>query len=81
MSDELTADQIAYCHGLAESRRAEWLRHSVIEECAKIAEERAAKLRAKAKAQNGPSKQSFFAQAIEARVIADLIRRLSPVAH
>jgi hypothetical protein len=44
--------------------------------CARIADERALKLRAKAKEQkSSPPKQSYFAQAIEARVIADAIRR------
>jgi hypothetical protein len=46
----------------------------LIEQCAKIADERAVKLRAKAKAQSMPGRQSYFAQSIEARVIADMIR-------
>lgn len=49
-------------------------RSAALDECAKIADERAIKLRAKAKAQSMPSRQSYFAQAIEARAIADLIR-------
>jgi hypothetical protein len=48
-------------------------RETTIEECAKIAADRATRLRAKAKAQTSPSKQSYFAQSIEARVIADSI--------
>jgi len=48
-------------------------RQEVIEECAKIAADRAARLRAKAKSMKTPHKQSYFAQAIEARVIADSI--------
>jgi hypothetical protein len=48
------------------------------ERCAKIANERALKLRAKAKAVTLPGRQSYFAQAIEARVIAEAIRK--PVA-
>jgi BRCT domain type II-containing protein len=48
-------------------------RETAIEECAQIAASRATRLRAKAKAQTSPSKQSYFAQSIEARVIADSI--------
>lgn len=45
------------------------------ERCAQIAEARAIKLRAKAKEQKSPgSKQFYFAQSIEARVIAEAIR-------
>jgi hypothetical protein len=59
-------------------------RQSAIDECVKIAEDRAIKLRAKAKAVTMPSRQSYFAQAIEARAIADLIRAVpttSPVTN
>jgi hypothetical protein len=58
---------------------AELMDHATVRErqrCATLAEQRALKLREKAKEQkNGPPKQSYFAQAIEARVIADAIRR------
>lgn len=51
-------------------------RHEVIEECAKIAADRAVRLRAKAKRMAMPHRQSYFAQSIEARVIADSILAL-----
>jgi hypothetical protein len=49
----------------------------VIERCAALAEERAVKLRTKAKGQKIPgSRQWYFAQASEAKVIADHLRAL-----
>lgn len=44
------------------------------EKCAKIAKERAMKLRAKAKSLKQPHRQHYFAQAIEASIISDHIR-------
>lgn len=56
----------------------EALRRSVVEQCAKIADQRAERLRAKAKSQSlKPQAQPYFHQAIEARVIADAIRALA----
>ncbi len=48
-------------------------RQEIIEQCAKIAADRAVRLRAKAKGMSKPHSQSYFAQSIEARVIADSI--------
>lgn len=75
---ELTTDQVAYCHELAQQRREMWAAHktirdAAIEECAKIAADRAVRLRTKAKSMKTPHSQHYFAQAIEARVIADCI--------
>lgn len=52
-------------------------RDATIEECAKVADARALELRAKAKAVKMPQRQSYFAQSIEARVIAEHIRALA----
>lgn len=51
-------------------------RQAVIEECAKVAADRAIRLRAKAKSMTTPHRQSYFVQSIEARVIADAILSL-----
>ena len=48
------------------------------ERCAAICDERAIKLRAKAKSMKQPHSQHYFGQAIEARVIAEAIRALEP---
>lgn len=61
-------DRSARDCGMTEDERQE-----VIEECAKVAADRAARLRTKAKSMKMPHRQSYFAQAIEARVIADSI--------
>lgn len=50
------------------------IRAAAFEEAAKIADARAAKLREKAKQQTKPGGNSYFHQAIEARVIASAIR-------
>jgi hypothetical protein len=55
-------------------------RADAIEECAKIADGRARTLREKAKSVTTASRQSYFAQAIEARVIAEHIRALKTAA-
>lgn len=70
MRDELTERGLAIIPASAVAAERE--------RCAKVCDERAVKLRAKAKSMKQPHSQQYFGQAIEARVIAEALRALEP---